>query len=116
MIQEIIRQYDFNLAYATKLVEDLDKEQMTWIPFPGFENHPAFTLGHLVTGSAMMVEDLGGIKNLPGGWEEIFVRTGPGDPRFPAENKNLYPEKNKLLFELERQHQHVKNILLSSDS
>jgi hypothetical protein len=57
-IPSIIAQYDFNFQWAKKLVEDVNDNQMTASPFPGFENHPAFTLGHLVTGSAMMAEDL----------------------------------------------------------
>ena len=41
MIIQIIRQLDFNLAYAKKLVEDLSDEQMTVTPCIGFENHPS---------------------------------------------------------------------------
>ncbi len=114
-IESILLQYDFNLSFAKKLVEDLDKVQMTTSPYPGFENHPAFTLGHLVTGSAMMAEDLGGTYDIPEGWKELFQRNGPGDPRMPSGDLNSYPEKNVLLNELEKQHEIVKEILRNID-
>jgi hypothetical protein len=115
MISYIIRQYDFNLGYAKKLVEDLNETQMTTKPYTGFENHPAFTLGHLVTGSALMVEDLGGELIIPRGWDELFLRKGPGDPRLPETDISLYPSKKKLITELENQHNNVKGILASID-
>lgn len=111
VIDSIILQYDFNLKFAEKLVEDLDRVQMTASPYPGFENHPAFTLGHLVTASAMMAEDLGGTYNVPEGWMELFQRNGPGDPRLPSKDLSIYPEKNMLLTELNRQHEIVKGII-----
>ena len=111
----IINQYDFNLIYAKKLVEDLTDLQMTITPFPGFENHPAFTLGHLVTGSAMMADDLGGTFLIPEGWADLFLRKGPGDPRLPSPDYKLYPPKKNLIDELERQHEKVKTLLLSID-
>jgi len=115
IIQSIFRQLDFNLDYAKKLVEDLSETQMTFKPADGLENFPAFTIGHLVTGCAMMVEDLGGEYKIPEGWSELFLRTGPGDPRLPNPDSNVYPSKEDLLDELERQHEKIKNILLSSD-
>ena len=115
LIHSIIAQYDFNLQWAKKLVEDLDRDQMTKCPHIGFENHPAFTLGHLVTGSAMMAEDLGGTFLVPEGWKELFIRNGPGDPTLPTTNVKAYPEKNILLDELRKQHELVKELLLISD-
>lgn len=111
MIGQILRQYEFNLAFARELVADLSDEQMTAVPCTGFENHPAFTLGHLVTGSAMMIEDLGGEYKIPEGWNTLFLRTGPGDPRLPPADKNIYPAKSILLKELFIQHENVKSIL-----
>lgn len=111
MVEPIIKQFDFNLAFANKLVEDVGEEQMTVIPSKGLENHPAFTLGHLASGSAMMVEDLGGEFILPEGWRELFLRKGPGDPRQPLLDEK-YPLKNELLVELEKQHNEVKSLLL----
>lgn len=111
MIREIIRQLDFNLTYARQLVADLDAELMTYSPGPGFENHPAFTLGHLVTGTTGMIEDLGGKAELPAGWAELFLRKGPGDPRYPEKRKELYPSKAELLAELTRQHEVLKSLL-----
>lgn len=111
MVDEIIKQFDFNLAFADKLVEDVSEVQMTIIPSKGLENHPAFTLGHLASGSAMTVEDLGGEFILPEGWRELFSRKGPGDPRQPLLDEK-YPLKKELLGELEKQHNNVKSHLL----
>ncbi len=110
-ITAIIRQYDFNLLYAKALVEDLSAEQMTFIPAAGLLNHPAFTLGHLVTGSAMMAEDLGAEGYLPGGWPELFQRKGPNDQTRPDADVTKYPSKNELTLELEKQHEKVKKAL-----
>lgn len=110
-LETIIKQYDFNLAYAVQLVGDVPNELMCELPAKGLENHPAFTLGHLVSGSAMLVEDLGGKSEIPETWAELFARNGPGDARMPDLNKNAYPSKAELLNELERQHEKVKQLL-----
>jgi uncharacterized damage-inducible protein DinB len=107
-IDSIIRQYDFNLEYARILVKDLTKEQMTTVPGPGLVNHPAFTLGHLISGSAGMAEDLGGHFEMTEQWKELFLRKGPGDPRLPDPDAEKYPAKSQLLKELDSQHERVK--------
>lgn len=109
-ISSIFHQYDFNLGYAKALVEGLKEDQMTQIPGQGLENHPAWTLGHLVSGSAILAEDLGSELDLPEGWKELFLRQGPGDPRKPLMDVN-YPSKRELLMELERQHDRVKALV-----
>ena len=108
----IINQYDFNLEYARSLVAGVTEEQMTYVPAKGLVNHPAFTLGHLVSGSALMVEDLGGKFDMPGGWADLFLRRGPGDPRLPDTDTKKYPSKEVLLSELSRQHDSVKALLV----
>jgi hypothetical protein len=114
-IEYIIKQYDFNLEYARALVQDLTNDQMTIIPSNGLENHPAFTLGHLVSGSAILAEDLGGEFEMPDKWADLFLRKGPGDPRKPDPDKGKYPSKELLLGELEDQHNKVKKLLNSLD-
>ncbi|WP_242203690.1 DinB family protein [Aestuariivivens insulae] len=110
-IQSIINQYDFNLEYAKALVHDLTEEQMTIVPAAGLDNHPAFTIGHLISGSADLVQDLGGAFEMPDKWAELFVRRGPGDPRKPNLEKSKYPSKHELINELENQHNKVKTLL-----
>ncbi len=110
-IETIIKQYDFNLEYAKALVQDLLDAQMTIVPADGLDNHPAFTLGHLVSGSADLARDLGGKFEMPENWADLFVRTGPGDPRKPDLDKSKYPSKHLLLTELEAQHNKVKQLL-----
>ena len=114
-INAIIKQYDFNLLYAQALVKDVSAEQMTFVPGAGLLNHPAFTLGHLVTGSAMMAEDLGAPMEMPKGWAELFQRKGPNDQSRPDHDANKYPEKIVLLAELEHQHEKVKSLLMLAD-
>jgi hypothetical protein len=96
--------YAFNLVYAAKLVADLDAAQMVAVPGRGHENHPAFTLGHLCVAAAMVAEDSGAGRDLPGGWTELFERRGPSDRRLPDADAGGYPPKRALLAELERQH------------
>ena len=114
-IESIIKQYDFNLEYARALVQDLTNDQMTIIPTTGLENHPAFTLGHLVSGSALLAEDLGASFEMPEDWADLFLRKGPGDPRKPDPDKSKYPSKHLLLKELEDQHNKVINLLNNLD-
>ena len=111
--ETIIHQYDFNLAYAQALVAHVSEDEMTLIPAAGLVNHPAFTLGHLVSGSALVAKYLGGTYEMPEGWEALFLRRGPGDPRTPDMDTTKYPSKYELLDELEAQHEKVKALLLT---
>lgn len=115
IIQSISRQLDFNLTYAKKLVEDLTPELMTAVPGKGFENHPAFTLGHLVSAmSLMVIDNFKDSRNpgfMPDGWRELFLRRGPGDPRMPEEDITKYPSKEDLIAELDRKHEMFKEKL-----
>jgi len=115
-IDTIIHQYDFNLEYAKALVQDLEEEQMTMVPSKGLDNHPAFTLGHLISGSADLARDLGEEFEMPDNWAELFVRMGPGDPRTPDLDKRKYPSKEELIAELENQHNKIKRLLRNLDS
>ena len=112
-LEAIVKQYDLNLLYAQALVEDVEEHLMAHTPAPGLENHPAWTLGHLVTGSALTVEDMGGEYEVPDGWSDLFLRRGPGDPRKPNPDQSLYPSKSELISELGRQHERVKTRLQS---
>lgn len=109
----LVKQFDFNLAYAKALVIDVPAVLMTHVPAQGFENHPAFTLGHLVSGCAMLVEDLGGKFEMPNEWESLFRRKGPGDERLPDLDKKKYPAKEILIEALEAQHKKVNALLLN---
>lgn len=114
-LKTIINQYDFNLDYAKKLVEDISNDQMTIIPSNGLDNHPAFTIGHLVSGSALLAEDLGAKFEMPDNWTSLFLRKGPGDPRKPDVDRSKYPSKKLLINELEYQHIKVKDLLKNVD-
>ena len=111
----LIRSYQFNLKYAHELVVDLDDSMMTTSPGKGFENHPAFTIGHLVIAAALTVKYMDGPYELKSGWEDLFRRKGPGDPRLPDKNPVLYPKKGELLGELTEKHHRVEALLLKLD-
>lgn len=115
MIAEVIRQLEFNLAYAKKSVEDIPESQMTIKPSAGLDNHPAFTIGHLTTGYANLMNNLTGEYILAEGFKEVFLRTGPGDPTLPNPDSAAYPSKENLLKEMDHQHQRLINYLLQID-
>jgi hypothetical protein len=107
-METALRLYAWNLEYARALVVDLSPAQWTQSCGPGLENHPSWTIGHLVTGSDLLAADLGLERDLPAGWRELFERRGPGDPRLPVADPNAYPPMAELLAELERQHRRVE--------
>ncbi len=112
----IEKQYAFQLDYARRLVADLDEEQVTTTGGPGLENHPAFTLGHLVTGAWYTLRALGQDVALPAGWMKLFGREGPSDRRLPESEDSAYPSVKKILEELERLHERTISVLQSADA
>lgn len=116
MVKDVLlRAYNFNLKYAEQLLEDVPEELMTTSPALGLENHPAFTIGHLITAAALTSKYLDGPYQLPVGWEELFRRRGPGDPRLPDSDVDKYPTKVELLSELKRQHEIVAKLIIEID-
>lgn len=107
-MESAFRLYAWNLSYAKALVADVSETRMTEPGGTGLENHPAWTIGHLVSGADILAEDLGLERDLPAGWKELFERRGPGDPRLPDPDAAAYPPKRELLDELERQHLRVE--------
>ena len=107
--------YRFNLRYAHELVSDIDEKMMKVSPTQGLENHPAFTIGHLVSAAALTSKYLGGPYQLKAEWEDLFKRKGPGDPRKPDQNTTLYPSKKQLLNELTNQHNIVEQQIIDLD-
>ncbi|MHC4924041.1 MAG: DinB family protein, partial [Planctomycetota bacterium] len=106
MHEAVLNVFAWNLRYAEALVSDLSQEDATTPGGPGLENHPAWTLGHLVTGANLQAQELGLDDDLPDGWADVFQRRGPGDPRLPDEEAE-YPSLDALLAELRRQHERV---------
>jgi len=113
MKTHLLNTYAFNLRYANVLVEDLEEALMTQSPTKGLENHPAFTIGHLVSAAALTSKYLGGPYDLPPDWENLFRRQGPGDPRLPELDSSLYPEKEDLLKALADHHERVEKLILN---
>lgn len=92
----LINGFTLNLDYTFRLVEDVDENDMTNQP-NGFTNHPAFTLGHLVTATALTAKVLGQKYEVPDGWDALFRRSGPGDPTLPEKDREKYPSKSELV-------------------
>ncbi len=101
------RQYAWNLAYADALTRDVPPELWAVSGGPGLENHPAWTIGHLITGSALVLEGLGGAPGVPDAWTELFLRRGPGDPRRPDPDAAAYPDRATLMAALADLHARV---------
>jgi hypothetical protein len=106
--------FRLNLDYTTKLVEDVPDEKMAIQP-NGFTNHPKFTIGHLVTATALTGELLGAQYEVPEGWDELFRRKGPGDPQLPEKQKDKYPHKDELMKNLEEQANKVIDLINSAE-
>lgn len=83
--------YAWNLAYARELTVDLEPDQWTWHGGPGLENHAAWTIGHLISGSDYLAWDLGLEREMTEDWKDLFERNGPGDPRLPTRELARYP-------------------------
>ena len=94
---------------------DVEENLMTQSPSNGLENHPAITVGHLVSAAALTSKYLGGSYEFNSEWEKLFRRKGPGDPRMRELNIALYPEKEHLLKELTNQHKLVEGLILKLD-
>ena len=106
-VQCVLRNYEWNLQYAEALVRDLSDEEWTLPGGPGLENHPAWVIGHLVSGADLLAKGLGLPRQMPADWVELFERRGPGDPRLPSTDRAAYPTSAELLGELRRQHERV---------
>ncbi|MHC4938639.1 MAG: DinB family protein [Planctomycetota bacterium] len=105
MREQVLSAFAWNLRYAEELVADLDDASWCEPGGPGLENHPAWTLGHLVSGADMLAEDLGLAPEISPEWRALFERRGPGDPRRPEDAR--YPGIAEVIAELRRQHERI---------
>jgi len=111
----LINGFRLNLDYTVKLVEDVPDKQMTVQP-KGFTNHPKFTIGHLVSATALTEELLGEHYIVPQGWDELFRRKGPGDPQLPEKDTAKYPHKDELLKVLDQKANSVIRLIETTES
>ncbi len=114
-VQSVLAAYKFNLSYAEQLCQDIPDNLIAYSPSKGLENHPAFTIGHLVMASARLAVKFGQRRDEPEHYAHLFDRKGPGDPTMPVARRPFYPTLDELLSELKRQHQKVENAALSVD-
>ena len=111
LLEPLLQQYRWNLAYAGALTHDVPEELWARSGGPGLENHPAWTVGHLITGSALVAADLGAEPDLPEGWRDLFERRGPNDTRRPDAEEALYPSRAELMPVFTRMHRLVADSL-----
>lgn len=110
----LLNGFKMNMDYTIQLVADVAEEDMAKQP-NGFTNHPAFTIGHLVTATALTVEVLGQEYSVPEGWDELFLRKGPGDPTQPTKDVERYPTKTELMKALTEKYAQVVELVESAD-
>lgn len=115
--EQLINQLQFNFNYALDLIKDIEEDEMAHTPTKGLENHPTFTIGHIITAYGLTIKYLGGPYTIKKEWDDLFRRTGPGDPRLPTVDRKLYPTKSELIHELKNQHETLLSYLseVSSD-
>ena len=110
----LLNGFRLNMDYTLQLVADVAECDMTEQP-KGFANHPAFTLGHLVTATALSIEVLTGEYEVPDGWDELFRRKGPGDPTMPEQDVERYPGKAALVSTLQKKADLLARLIESAD-
>jgi hypothetical protein len=110
----LLNGFRLNMDYTFQLVADVKESDMMRQP-NGFTNHPAFTIGHLVSATALTAEDLGHPYKVPDGWDELFRRKGPGDPTLPEKDSRKYPGKSELIDALQEKYELVVNLIKEKD-
>ena len=110
--QYILDQFNFNRAYALALTQDVPDALFASGAGPGLENHPAWTLGHLMMGAWHVQRGFGHKPELPEGWRAIFDRKGPGDPTLPADGP--YPDREAITAAYLQQHQQVEALIANA--
>jgi hypothetical protein len=106
----LLNGFKLNMDYSMQLIMDVEEEDMTKQP-NGFTNHPAFTIGHLVTATALSAKVLGQEYEVPEGWDELFRRAGPGDPTQPTKETERYPGKGELIEVLQQKYEQLVELI-----
>ncbi len=103
MIKSILsKALEFNLKYATELIHGIPEKVLFEDAGPGLENHPGFTLGHLVTALGLTIKYLGHPYDVSEEWDQLFRRKGPGDPTLPYSEHSNYPSSMEIMLELQK--------------
>lgn len=99
LIDFTLNQYAGTLKDLREAVADIDDAHMA-LQFKGIVNHPAWTIGHLVTASGLILM----LLDEPGDHFAGFdtKKYGPGST--PVSDRSQYPSKTELLAALAKQH------------
>lgn len=100
MIDQLLHVQKLNLKYLHNLVADLTDEQMAASPTSVVLNHPAWILGHLLSGAAFLTGLIGGkAPAVPENYEALF-----GMKSKPSRDRSIYPSKAELVKALDAQY------------
>jgi hypothetical protein len=105
VMQNTLTAFRFTLAYAEKLVADLEDDHLAVLPHAGM-NHPAWILGHVALGSDFVALLLGKELLTDDGWMKTF---GPGS--VPVEDRSAYPTKAELVDTMRKTHARAIELL-----
>jgi hypothetical protein len=109
MLQIAAPLFDQNLAYARKLVADLNDDQMTTQPGTCVLNHAAFIIGHLAWVCDFGVTLLGEPAAIDPKWRDLFNPTAK-----PVADRTAYPSKAVLVKAFEDAHTRLANTALAA--
>ncbi len=102
LIDFTLNQYAGTLNDLRAAVADIDDAHMT-LQFKGIVNHPAWTIGHLVTASGLILMLLDETGEHFAGFDT--KKYGPGST--PVADRSQYPGKAELLAALTKMHEQV---------
>ena len=101
MIPEIVNCFELRVEDIKHLVKDLDDELMIEMPAPEMD-HPAWIIGHLTYTIQETGKQVGMSPWLPKHWSGLFVKDANIN-----NNPDTYPNKEKLMKELESGEKHI---------
>jgi DinB superfamily len=108
LIDFTLNQYAGTLKDFREAVEDIADADMA-LQFPRLVNHPAWTLGHLITGSALILMLLDEPGDHFAGFDS--KKYGPGSK--PVADRSQYPSREELLARFATLHEQVASAVRS---
>lgn len=109
MIRELVRAFDYSLAYIQQSVADLADDELVAQP-AGAPNHAMWTLGHISGSCQGVAEELGVRPWLPADWEATF-----GYGSTPSADRSRYPAKAEMVAQLADAASRLRETLLATD-
>jgi len=108
MFETQIHLYDFMRGYCHQIMADVGDDQLAHRPFER-ANPPGWILGHLAICTDFAATMLGGRRDCPKPWHELF-----SPKSVPSSDPASYPKKTELLAAYDEGHQRVVEVLNSA--